>query len=152
MIKIDTEGHDVVILHDLDPKLRPPIMWVEWFREYKFFIYDKVNKKYSIEVKLENINCALSNIFMSKKTGFSFLKDDGYCTQNSAKLFKTIVDLGYEIFAPEFPLRKIVGCANRYYKSDLLLVSKEFIVKNKIKYKNQRKEYKIRLYPKGYDD
>ena len=51
MIKIDTEGHDVVILDDLDPRLRPPVIWVEWFREYKYFKYDRVNKIYSIEVK-----------------------------------------------------------------------------------------------------
>ena len=31
------QGHDVVILEDLKGTAwRPPVMWVEWFREYKF--------------------------------------------------------------------------------------------------------------------
>ena len=50
MIKIDTEGHDVVILSDLDEKLRPPVIWVEWFRRYKFLIYDDENQKFELEV------------------------------------------------------------------------------------------------------
>ena len=36
VIKIDTEGHDVVILADLPAQLRPPVIWVEWFREFQF--------------------------------------------------------------------------------------------------------------------
>ena len=37
MIKIDTEGHDVVILEDLKHfNFRPPIIWTEWFEMYKF--------------------------------------------------------------------------------------------------------------------
>ena len=36
VIKIDTEGHDVVILADLPAQFRPPVIWVEWFREYQF--------------------------------------------------------------------------------------------------------------------
>ena len=55
MIKVDTEGHDVVILDDLDSKLRPPIMWVEWFREYKYIIYN-------IENKIEVLHSYSSNI------------------------------------------------------------------------------------------
>ena len=31
------QGHDVVILEDLiGTEWRPPVMWVEWFREYMF--------------------------------------------------------------------------------------------------------------------
>ena len=31
------QGHDVVILEDLIGTVwRPPVMWVEWFRDYKF--------------------------------------------------------------------------------------------------------------------
>ena len=31
------QGHDVVILEDfLGSVWRPPVMWVEWFRDYKF--------------------------------------------------------------------------------------------------------------------
>ena len=36
VLKIDTEGHDVVILADLPAQFRPPVIWVEWFREYQF--------------------------------------------------------------------------------------------------------------------
>ena len=65
-------------------------------------------------------------------------------------MFKTIINLGYEIFAPELPLRKVIGCGNKFYEADLLLVKKEFILKNQIKYKSKEKDYKIMLYPKGY--
>ena len=51
MIKIDTEGYDVVILEDLDPRLRPPIMWIEWFVIYKFYKYDRKKQEYIYEVK-----------------------------------------------------------------------------------------------------
>ena len=34
LIKTDTEGHDQVILADLDPRLRPGVIWVEWFAGY----------------------------------------------------------------------------------------------------------------------
>ena len=31
------QGHDVVILEDLKKtEWRPPVMWVEWFLDYKF--------------------------------------------------------------------------------------------------------------------
>ena len=36
VIKIDTEAHDVVILADLPAAFRPPVIWLEWFREYQF--------------------------------------------------------------------------------------------------------------------
>ena len=36
LLKIDTEGHDVIILDDLSEDFRPPIIWTEWFREFQF--------------------------------------------------------------------------------------------------------------------
>ena len=36
LLKIDTEGHDVVILDDLTEDFRPPVIWTEWFRDYQF--------------------------------------------------------------------------------------------------------------------
>ena len=50
MIKIDTEGYDVVILEDLDPKLRPSVMWIEWFTIYQFYKYDRKTQNYIYEV------------------------------------------------------------------------------------------------------
>ena len=47
VLKIDTEGHDVVILADLPAQFRPPVIWVEWFREYQFADITK----YLLEVK-----------------------------------------------------------------------------------------------------
>ena len=41
MIKMDTEGHDAVILSDMDPRLRPRVLWDECFLRYEF--YDWVN-------------------------------------------------------------------------------------------------------------
>ena len=44
ILKIDTDGHDVVILEDLKhSRLRPPIIYTEWFLDYKF-IKDKGDK------------------------------------------------------------------------------------------------------------
>ena len=50
MIKTDTEGHDAVILSDLDERLRPPIIWTEWYRHYKFITYDIENETFLMEV------------------------------------------------------------------------------------------------------
>ena len=37
MVKLDTEGHDVVILRDLvDTTFRPPVIWTEWYALYRF--------------------------------------------------------------------------------------------------------------------
>ena len=69
MIKIDTEGHDVVILEDLKRfKMRPPIIWTEWFHWYQY-----VDEQ---ERVLENKN---------------------FCTKKSANLFTTILDLGNQV-------------------------------------------------------
>ena len=77
-------------------------------------------------------------------------QDDDYCSPKSAKLFQTVLDLGYEIFEPRFPLRKIRGCKNKYYEFDLLLIEKE-LVKNMIKEKkvelqNMNVTYEIEVY------
>ena len=37
VLKIDTEGHDVVILADLPAEFRPPVILVEWFRDYRLY-------------------------------------------------------------------------------------------------------------------
>ena len=51
MIKIDTEGHDVVILEDLKHfNFRPPIIWTEWFEMYKFV---NISNKLLLEIKFE---------------------------------------------------------------------------------------------------
>ena len=44
------------------------------------------------------------------------------CTQESAQLFKTIIDLGYEIFEPR--LKEVAGCQNINFQQDLLLIKK----------------------------
>ena len=36
LLKIDTEGHDVVILEDLSEEFRPPVILIEWFRDFLF--------------------------------------------------------------------------------------------------------------------
>ena len=97
LIKTDTEGHDHVILADLDPSLRPDVIWVEWFAGYH--------------------------------SG-----SPSHCTRRSAKLFKTAEELGYQIFEPRLPLRKIRGCKNKYYESDLLLIRSEkaLVIKDKL--------------------
>ena len=47
LIKIDTEGHDVVILEDLSEEFRPPVILIEWFRDYLYV--DK--KAFLLEVR-----------------------------------------------------------------------------------------------------
>ena len=43
------QGHDVVILEDLIGTVwRPPVMWVEWFRDYKWI---KSEKESFLEVR-----------------------------------------------------------------------------------------------------
>ncbi len=120
MMKIDTEGHDVVILEDLKHfKLRPPIIWTEWFHWYQYFDEEE-------EQILEN---------------------EHFCTQESAKLFQTILDLGYEIFEPSLPLKLMAGCQNEHYKSDLLLIERKFYQKSlrNIGVKRDRKKWKYSM-------
>ena len=98
MVKIDAEGHDSVILSDLDPRFRPKVLWVEWHRSYQFFDYNN-----------------------------AIFEDDGYCTEESRTLFNISYSLGYEIFQPRLPLRKVEGCETEFYEKDLLLLKAEFV-------------------------
>ena len=37
LVKLDTEGHDVIILQDLvHTTFRPPVIWTEWYALYRF--------------------------------------------------------------------------------------------------------------------
>ena len=76
MIKIDTEGHDVVILDDLDPRLRPPVIWVEWFREYKYIIYN-------IENKIEVLHSYSSYILLYRQYVYNYHFHNVYRMMNS---------------------------------------------------------------------
>jgi hypothetical protein len=98
MVKIDTEGHDAVILSDMDPQFRPRVLWVEWFLRFKFYDWDKL-----------------------------VLEDDDECTPGSARLFDIPHSLGYQVFNPYFPLRKAPGCQTKHYITDLLLLKNEFV-------------------------
>ena len=98
MIKIDAEAHDAVILADLDPMLRPKLIWVEWHRSYQFYDYQNL-----------------------------VLEDLDSCTPESAQLFNISRGLGYQIFKPGFPLRRVKGCENKHYEQDLLLLKTEFV-------------------------
>ena len=98
MIKIDTEGHDAVILSDLDQRLKPRVLWVEWFLRYEFYDFDNF-----------------------------ILEDENWCTPGSASLFDIPHRLGYQVFSPSMPLKKIGGCQTKYYVSDLLMLRNEFV-------------------------
>ena len=56
------------------------------------------------------------------------MQDSDYCTEESARLFQTIISLGYEIFQPGWPLTKLTGCANKFWVEDLLLVRRDFLL------------------------
>ena len=58
MVKIDTEGHDVVILEDLKHfNFRPPIIWTEWFELYKFVNISNIgNGIMEVWLDFDNIN------------------------------------------------------------------------------------------------
>ena len=77
-------------------------------------------------------------------------QDDDYCSPKSAKLFQTVLDLGYEIFEPRFPLKKMRGCKNKFYEVDLLLIEKEqvtnLIKEKKVELQNMNVTYEIEVY------
>ena len=79
-----------------------------------------------------------------------FSQDLDLCSPESAKLFQTIIDLGYEIFEPSLPLRKVPGCQNANFQQDLLLVEKHFFRKwyreNKMEILNIEKPYEIVVF------
>ena len=95
---MDTEGHDAVILSDMDPRFRPRVLWVEWFLRFKFYDWDNL-----------------------------VLEDEDECTPGSKSLFDIPQSLGYQVFNPYFPLRKAPGCQTKNYISDLLLLKNEFV-------------------------
>ena len=103
LVKLDTEGHDLTILADFPPSFRPPLVWVEWYGLMRFSV--------------------------SRNKSEEFLEDDDLCTESSAEFFRKISELGYEIFEPTLPLKRMVGCANKYYKDDLLLIEGKFLRK-----------------------
>ena len=78
------------------------------------------------------------------------VQDDDYCSPKSAKLFQTVLDLGYEIFEPRFPLKKMRGCKNKFYEDDLLLIEKEqvtnLIKEKKVELQNMNVPYEIEVY------
>ena len=78
------------------------------------------------------------------------VQDDDYCSPESAKLFQTVLDLGYEIFEPRFPLKKIRGCKNKYFEFDLLLIEKELVTNlirgKKVELQNMNLTYEIEVY------
>ena len=98
MVKIDTEGHDAVILSDLHPKFRPRILWVEWALRYGFYDYDNL-----------------------------VLEDENWCTPGSASLFDIPHRLGYTVFNPSMPLTRAAGCQTKNYISDLLMLRNDFV-------------------------
>ena len=68
------------------------------------------------------------------RKGCDYLQDPDYCTDKSAKLFQTITGLHYEIFQPRWPLRRLPGCANKFWTEDLLLISRSFLREFNISY------------------
>ena len=43
MVKVDTEGHDAVILSDMEnSEFRPRVLWVEWALRYEFYDFEKL--------------------------------------------------------------------------------------------------------------
>lgn len=112
----------MVILEDmLNHQWRPPILWVEWFRNFQF-------------TDIKNL----------------VLEDEDFCTTQSARLFQTAIDLGYEIFESRLPLRRKRGCQNKYWSMDLLLIDRShvqsWIQRTKTDIQNLASEYEIVTY------
>ena len=65
-------------------------------------------------------------------------------------MFETVLDLGYEIFEPRFPLRKMRGCKNKYFEFDLLLIERKLFTNlikgKKVEPRNMNAIYEIELY------
>ena len=78
------------------------------------------------------------------------VQEEDYCSPESAKLFQTVLDLGYEIFKPRFPLQKMRGCKNKYFEMDLLLIKKELVINlikgKKVEPGNINVTYEIEVY------
>ena len=58
---------------------------------------------------------------------------------------------GFDIFHPSLPLRRMIGCANKYYEKDLLLIDRIFL-EEKFKHQNislpinYKKPYEIKIW------
>ena len=138
------QGHDVVILEDLIGSVwRPPVMWVEWYRDYMFV---RPEDRF-LEVRKW---CRIMLLILRNRNWLFHFQGDDYCTPESAKLFQTVIDLGYEIFEPELPLRKFRGCKNKYFEDDLLLIERKILSKwmrrKKVKPPNMDRKYEIELF------
>ena len=70
VLKIDTEGHDVIILADLPAQFRPPVIWVEWFMEYQFADI----KTLLLEVSHTSDKKWLTHLLSQEKSGPKSLK------------------------------------------------------------------------------
>ena len=58
--------------------------------------------------------------------------------------------MGYEIFEPKLPLRRVIGCQNRNYQPDLLLIDKNLY--QALKMKKGKHVYEMPVYiPKDTD-
>ena len=70
-------------------------------------------------------------------------------------MFQTVIDLGYEIFEPRLPLRKLRGCKNKYFVTDLLLIERKILSnwlrRKKTKPTNMDRKYEIELNDVGYE-
>ena len=99
MVKVDTEGHDSVILSDLEKsEFRPRVLWVEWALRYEFYDFENL-----------------------------ILEDEDWCTPGSASLFDIPHRLGYTVFHPSMPLTRVGGCQTKNYISDLLMLTNTFV-------------------------
>ena len=144
------QGHDVVILEDLiGTAWRPPVMWVEWFRDYKWI---KSEKESFLEVRKW---CRIMLLILRNRNWLFYFQGDDYCTPESAKLFQTVIDLGYEIFEPKLPLRKLRGCKNKYFVSDLMLIERKILSnwmrRKKVKPPNMDRKYEMELFDEEND-
>ena len=85
----------------------------------------------------------------------NIVQDDDYCTPQSAKLFQAALDLGYEILEPSLPLKRMKGCANKYWTIDLLLIQRSHLLswmeENKVNIPNFKSEYEIILMDGEFD-
>ena len=80
VLKIDTEGHDVVILADLPAQFRPPVIWVEWFMEYQFADI----KTLLLEVSHTSDKKWLTHLLSQEKSGPKSLKGPLWRTTTTA--------------------------------------------------------------------
>ena len=83
---------------------------------------------------------------------YILFQDDNFCTEESAEFFKKILAMGYDIFEPKLPLRKVKGCQNRNYQPDLLLIDKNIYQALVVKKGTRKHVYEMPVYhPKDTD-